>query len=109
MADGPRPIRALPSSPTRDTGVTTSLIARIVIVATIVLGQLWALTVALEASLLDHDGQAWLLAGFSAVSFAVTLLLTTVDPPSQESGLRGRAATGSKPYVARPVEDREET
>ena len=107
MADGPRPIRPLPSTPAPESerGLATGLVTRIVIVATIVLGQLWALTVALEASLLDEDGQAWLLAGFSIVSFVVTLFLTNVEAPRRGSDLRGRAATGAARYVPRPAED----
>ena len=107
MALPPRPVRALPNRPAEDTesGLATSMVTRIVIVATIVLGQLFALTVALEASLLDHDGQAWLLAGFSLVSFVITLFLTTVEAPRRGSDLRGRAATGAGRYVSRPAED----
>lgn len=101
MADGPRPTRPLPSAPEpqSERGLTTGLVTRIVLVATIVLGQLWALTVALEASLLDHDAQAWMLAGFSLASFVVTLFLTKVEPPRRGSDLRGRAATGAGRYV----------
>jgi hypothetical protein len=101
----PRPVRPLPSTPADDLepGAASGLVARIVIVASIVLGQLFALTVALEASLLDHDGQAWLLAGFSLVSFAVVLVLTQVDPASRRRRLRGHAATAEGTYVSTPV------
>lgn len=107
MADGPRPLRPLPSSPAPESerGLTTGLVTRIVIVCTIVLGQLWALTVALEASLLEEDGLPWLLAGFSILSFVVTLFLTNVEPPRRGSDLRGRAATGAGRYVSRPADD----
>ena len=104
----PRPVRALPKSPPipdTEPGVSTALVTRIVIAATVLLGQLWALTVALEASLLDHDAQAWLLAAFSLISFVVVLVVTRVDPPSRSSRLRGRASTESGTYVARPVDD----
>ena len=108
MAVRPRPVRALPNAPAQDTeaGARTALVTRIVIVATVVLGQLFAITVALEASLLDHDREAWLLAGFSLVSFAVVLILTRVDPPPRASRLRGRAGTEAGGYVPRPVEER---
>src|SRR3546814_7548446 len=76
-----------------------------VIVATVVLGQLFALTVALEASLVDHDKEAWLLAGFSLVSFAVVLVLTRVEPPPRASRLPGRASNEAGSYVARPIDE----
>lgn len=57
------------------------MVTRIIIVLTIVLGQLWALTVGLEAYLLGHTDQAWLSAGFSIVSFVVALVLVRLDPP----------------------------
>lgn len=77
------PARTLPSAPADDTdeGVRTAVTTRIIIVVTIVLGQLWALTVGLEAYRLGHAGQAWLLAGFSIVSFLVALVLVRLDPP----------------------------
>ena len=78
-----RPTRTLPASPAGDTdeGVRAALTTRIVIVLTVILGQLWALTVGLEAYLEDHTGQAWLLAAFSVVSFVATLALVRVEPP----------------------------
>ena len=111
MASPPRPLRALPNTPSDEleSGIATGLVTRIVIVATIVLGQLFALTVALEASLLDHDGQAWLLAVFSLVSFALVLVLTKVDPPRRSSRLRGHAGTVTGTYVSRAVERREDS
>lgn len=83
MSQPPRPHRPLPSSPAAqaDEGARAGLITRIIIVLTIVLGQLWALTVGLEAYLLGHTDQAWLLAGFSALSFAVALVLVRLDAP----------------------------
>ncbi|MEJ7723689.1 MAG: hypothetical protein WKF64_05230 [Ilumatobacteraceae bacterium] len=105
MPDEPRAVRALPRGPVPDSGsgVATGLVTRIVIVATVVLGQLFALTVALEASLLDHDDQAWLLAGFSLLSFALVVVLARVDPPL-------RAGRGShqhpRTYVSRAIERR---
>lgn len=101
----PRPIRALPSTPAQESesGLVTGVVTRIVLVATVVLGQLFALTVALEASLLDHDGQAWMLAGFSAVSFVVVVFLARVDAPRRRGRLRGRAGVPAGTYVAGPV------
>lgn len=80
-----RPVRPLPSAPAGNTdeGVRTGLVTRIIIVGTIVLGQLWALTVALEAYLLGETAQAWGLAGFSAISFAVVALLLRLDPAAR--------------------------
>ena len=85
MAVPPRPIRPLPSRPAEDTeeGARTALVTRIIIVGTIVLGQLWALTVALEAYLLGETAQAWWLAAFSVISFGVALLLVRLDPASR--------------------------
>lgn len=81
----PRPLRTLPAAPARDSdeGARTAVTTRIIIVLTIVLGQLWALTVGLEAYLLGHTGQAWLLAGFSIISFVVALVLVRLDLPQR--------------------------
>lgn len=108
MGVAPRPVRPLPGAPAQDSesGGRTAEVTRIVVVATVVLGQLFAITVALEAYLLDHHFQAWLLAGFSVASFAVVLVLTRVDPPPRASRLHGRASTESGGYVPRAVEDR---
>jgi hypothetical protein len=102
----PWPVRPLPSTPSPGTeaGAAAGVTTRIVIVATVILGQLFALTVALESSLLDHDAEAWLLAAFSLASFAVVVVLTRVDPPPRAGRLPGRVAAG-RPYVPRPVED----
>jgi hypothetical protein len=51
------------------------LYARIAIVATIVVGQLWALTVMLDSWQEGDDTQTWLLLAFQAVSFAFALLV----------------------------------
>lgn len=91
-----RPFRALPSTPAFDSdeGATTGLTTRIIIVFTIVLGQLWALTVGLEAYLLGHTGQAWLLAAFSTASFAVAFVLVRLDPPPRARQRPGDARGG---------------
>lgn len=87
----PRPIRPLPAVPAPDTdqGLRTGLTTRILIVATIVLGQLWALTVGLEEHLSGHSTRAWWLAGFSVLSFVVAAALVWLEPPAR-SGRRGR-------------------
>jgi hypothetical protein len=90
MAYPPRPVRPLPGTPAEDTeeGARTGLVARIIIVGTIVLGQLWALTVALEAHLLGEEAPPWWLAAFSLVSFAVVLVLVRLDPAPRGSRRR---------------------
>ncbi len=82
MAHPPRPIRTLPATPAVDTdeGVRTALVTRIIIVGTIVLGQLWALTVALESYLLGESAEPWWLAGFSWLSFLVVMIVSRLDP-----------------------------
>ena len=59
-------------------GRASVLNARIGIVATIVVGQLWALTVALN-QWFSGDG-VWLLVGFQALSFAVALMVWLAAP-----------------------------
>ena len=78
----PPPPRPLPSVPTIETeeGARTALVTRIIIVVTVILGQLWALTVGLEAFLSGHTTQAWWLAVFSLVSFAVVAALVFLEP-----------------------------
>jgi hypothetical protein len=104
-APRPRSVRPLPGAPVdeREEGARAGLATRTAIVAAIVVGQLLALTVALEESLLDRDRNAWLLAGFSIVSFVVVVILARVDPPP-----RGRSRTGTDDrtdavYRARPA------
>jgi hypothetical protein len=54
--------------------------ARIAIVATIVVGQLWALVVALNAWLEDKTGQVLLLLGFQLLSLAVAVAVWLAAP-----------------------------
>ena len=54
--------------------------ARIAIVATIVVGQLWALVVALNLWLEDHTGQVLLLLGFQLLSLAVAVAVWLAAP-----------------------------
>lgn len=79
----------LPDSPSgRDPGWDTALTARIVIALSVLLGQLWALTVALEEHLRGHGTRAWWLAGFSLVSFAVVAVVVWLEPPPRGRGPR---------------------
>lgn len=93
MAYPPRPIHPLPGAPAEDTeeGVRTGEVTRILIVLTVVFGQLWALTVALEEYLSGHAGRAWWLAGFSILSFVLVLVLVTIGP-----AVRSRRRTGRR-------------
>jgi len=56
------------------------LAGRIAIVATIVVGQLWGLTVALNAWQEDRPGQVWLLLAFQALSFALAVTVWLAAP-----------------------------
>lgn len=56
------------------------LAAAIAIVASIVVGQLWALTVALDASLAGDDAAARWIVAFQAASFAVALVVWRAAP-----------------------------
>lgn len=78
-------MRTLPAHPAPDTdkGLRTGITTRIIIVGTIVLGQLWALTVGLEEHLSGHTERAWLLAGFSILSFAIAVVLVWLEPPAR--------------------------
>ena len=55
----------------RDPERAASVMARIIIVATIVVGQLWALVVMLNAYLSNEMATVWWLLGFEFVSFGV--------------------------------------
>ncbi|HSO52614.1 MAG TPA: hypothetical protein VL330_07640 [Actinomycetes bacterium] len=64
----------------REPDRTAMLNARIAIVATIVVGQLWGLMVALNAWLDHRTGQVVLLLGFQLLSFAVALAVWLAGP-----------------------------
>ncbi len=66
-ASGPGPGAGADARPER----SAILNARIAIVATIVVGQLWGLTVALDAWFEGEMAQVWWLLGFQALSFVV--------------------------------------
>jgi len=57
-----------------------ALAGRTAIVATIVAGQLWGLTAALNAWQEGHTGQVWLLLGFEALSFALAVAVWLATP-----------------------------
>lgn len=68
---GPGPGAGTDQDPDR----TSMLTARIALVATVVVGQLWALSVMLDAWHEGDGGQTWLLLAFEAVSFIVALVV----------------------------------
>ncbi len=69
QAPGPGPGAGHDREPER----AAILNARIALVATIVVGQLWALTLVLDTWFRHRDGEMWLLVGFEALSFVVAL------------------------------------
>jgi hypothetical protein len=75
-ASGPGPGAGTDRAPDR----ASMLNARIVIVATVVVGQLWGLMVALNAWLDHRTGQVWLLLGFQVLSFAVAVAVWLAGP-----------------------------
>jgi hypothetical protein len=64
----------------REPDRASMLNARIAIVATIVVGQLWGLVVALNAWLEHRTGQVLLLLGFQLLSFAVAVAVWLASP-----------------------------
>jgi hypothetical protein len=68
---GPGPGAGTDQDPDR----TSMLSARIALAATIVVGQLWALTVMLDAWHEGDDGQVWLLLVFQVISFALAIVV----------------------------------
>lgn len=106
----PRPIRTLPGNPALDTdeGLRTGMAARIVLAATAVFGQLWALVVGLDRYLVGRTGEAWLLFGFSGLSFLVVLGLALVRPAARrEEALHGTASTQTAGLYRPALADRE--
>jgi hypothetical protein len=73
---GPGPGAGVDREPDR----TSMLNARIAIVATIVVGQLWGLTVALNAWLDHRMGQVWLLLAFQLLSFVLAVAVWLAGP-----------------------------
>jgi hypothetical protein len=70
-ATGPGP----GSGTEHDPDHASMLFARILIVATIVMGQLWGLTVALDEWLGRRMAHVWWLLGFQALSFTVAAVV----------------------------------
>ena len=64
----------------REPDRASMLNARIAIVATVVVGQLWGLVVALNAWQDHRDGQVVLLLGFQLLSFAVAVAVWLAGP-----------------------------
>jgi hypothetical protein len=75
-APGPGPAAGADREPDR----ASMLNARIAIVATIVVGQLWGLMVALNAWLDHRTGQVWLLLAFQLLSFAFAVAVWLAGP-----------------------------
>jgi hypothetical protein len=75
-ASGPGPASGAGREPDR----ASMLNARIAIVATVVVGQLWGLMVALNAWLDHRTGQVLLLLGFQVLSFAVAAAVWLAAP-----------------------------
>jgi hypothetical protein len=75
-SSGPGPGAGADREPDR----ASMLNARIAIVATIVVGQLWGLMVALNAWLDHRTGQVWLLLGFQVLSFAIAAAVWLAGP-----------------------------
>jgi hypothetical protein len=61
------------AGPERDPERAAIVIARIALVAMVVVGQLWALTIALNAYFEERMAIVWWLVVFEVVSFAVSL------------------------------------
>jgi hypothetical protein len=81
---GARDPRVRSSGPGRggdhDPERASMLAGRTALVATIVVGQLWALTVALNAWQEHRMGQVWLLLGFQALSFLLAAAVWLAAP-----------------------------
>ncbi|WP_371481377.1 DUF6755 family protein [Kitasatospora sp. NBC_00315] len=73
---GPGPGAGADHEPER----SAMLNARVAIAITVVIGQLWALTVATDAWMEGRTGTAWWATAFSAASFLVVLLAWRIGP-----------------------------
>jgi hypothetical protein len=88
MSAGDRRVRVHPGAPgpgpgagvDRDPERAAVVVARIALVATVVVGQLWALTVALDAYFEEDMRVVWWLVGFEVVSFLVALGVWLMAP-----------------------------
>jgi hypothetical protein len=75
-SSGPGPGAGTDQDPDR----SSMLSARIALVAAIVVGQLWALTVMLDSWHERDDGQVWLLLAFQVISFVLALIVWRASP-----------------------------
>jgi hypothetical protein len=75
-APGPGPGAGLERDPDR----AALVLARIAIVGTIVVGQLWALTVALDAYFAEETATVLWLLGFQVMSFLLALVVWWSSP-----------------------------
>ncbi|MET9916865.1 hypothetical protein ABZZ04_07230 [Streptomyces sp. NPDC006435] len=73
---GPGPGAGTDQEPERSSKLT----ARLVLAMTVVVGQLWGLTVTIDAWMEGDTGTAWWGAGFLCLSFLVVLGLWLLDP-----------------------------
>ncbi|MFJ2899615.1 hypothetical protein ACIO87_32695 [Streptomyces sp. NPDC087218] len=73
---GPGPGAGTDQEPERSSKLT----ARLALAMTVVVGQLWGLTVTIDAWMEGNTGTAWWGAGFLALSFLVVLGLWLLDP-----------------------------
>ncbi|MFH8615103.1 hypothetical protein ACH4E8_08500 [Streptomyces sp. NPDC017979] len=73
---GPGPGAGGEQQPERSAALT----ARLVLAMTVVVGQLWGLTVIVNAWMQGNTGTAWWGAGFLCLSFLVVLVLWLLDP-----------------------------
>ncbi|MCX5212760.1 hypothetical protein OG689_26345 [Kitasatospora sp. NBC_00240] len=73
---GPGPGAGTEQEPERSAMLT----ARLAVACTVVIGQLWALTVATNAWMAGRTATAWWCTGFSAASFLVVLLAWWIGP-----------------------------
>jgi cytochrome bd-type quinol oxidase subunit 2 len=88
MSERDRPPRLRVGSPgpgpgagaDRDPERAAIVLARIALVATVVVGQLWALTVALNAYFEERMATVWWLFAFQCVSFLLALAVWLIVP-----------------------------
>ncbi|MGW2303756.1 hypothetical protein [Streptomyces sp. NPDC001809] len=73
---GPGPGAGMEQEPERSSKLT----ARLVLALTVVIGQLWGLTIVVDEWMAGDTGTAWWGAGFLCLSFLVVLGLWALDP-----------------------------
>lgn len=82
-------------------GGQASLVARILIAATIVGAQLWGITVALDVWLLGHRDQARLMAAISVLGAIVCFVLIRFEPSKRVEARRRPRQQMTAPSVER--------